>query len=71
MKKYKLRKWVKELLIIIIMLIELGLLFKNGILQVVNTSTLSISPRIIEVLFYNVGAIIIFNISKELYKNED
>lgn len=71
MKKYKLRKWVKELLIIIIMLIELGLLFKNGILQAVNTSTLSISPRIIEVLFYNIGAVVVFNISKELYKNED
>ena len=71
MKKYKLRKWVKELLIIIIMLIELGLLFKNGIIQAISRSTLSISPRIIEVLFYNVGAVIVFNISKELFKDED
>lgn len=70
-KKYKLKKWVKELILMVIVFIELGLLFQNNIIQVVNTNTIAISPRIIEVLFYNVSAIIIFNISKELYKNED
>lgn len=71
MKKHRLRKWVKELIVMLIVLIELGLLFQNGIFQVVNTSTIAVSPKIIEILFYNVGAIIVFNISKELYKNED
>ena len=71
MRKKRLKKWIKSTIIFIVLLIELALLFQNNIIQVVNSRTIAISPRVLEVLFYNVSSIVIMTMSKDTMKEEE